>query len=120
MKPVSNVDRIVQLLRQRLDEKDRRLAGKSSDASAWEAAPPRGVEALAAVSDTRDRHLRRTFIQTLLADQLGIHLINDAQFQQIVSRVTDAIEEDQAAVRLLSRLIDDMKSRLAAKKVAKR
>jgi hypothetical protein len=46
----------------------------------------------------------------LLADQLDPALINDAQFQQIVSRVTEAMEEDADALRLLSRLISDLRT----------
>lgn len=118
MEPVSNIDRIVQLLRQKLEERDR-TGGKSAASSASRRSAPgtvRGVEALAAINDTNDRQLRRSFIQTLLADQLGHDLVNDAQFQQVVSRVAEAIEQDASAAHLLSRLIDDMKVRLAARK----
>ena len=111
MEPISNVDRIVILLRQKLEERAK-AAGGSGSAKEASGPPilPMGIKALAALGDLDPRQLRRTFIQTLLADQLGAQLVNDAQFQQIVARVTDAIEGDSDASRLLTRLLEDLRS----------
>jgi len=64
---------------------------------------------MAAIETADEKPLRRAVIQNLLADQLGEGLLNDAQFQQIVSRVTDAIEEDRDAAELLSRVIAELR-----------
>src|SRR5690242_7816440 len=98
MDPISNVDRLVLLLRQRLAERSR-LAGSARVAVRPGAPerPPSGidnVQALAAVEGVDDRQLRRALIQNILADQLGPKLINDAKFQQVVDRVTETIEAD--------------------------
>ena len=113
MDPVSNADRLVLLLRQKLQERAKAgAAGKAErkDRQGADApAEPSGLAALAAVESADERTLRRAFIQNLLADQLGPDLLNDAQFQQIVSRVTEAIEEDRGASRLLNRLIGELR-----------
>ncbi len=111
MDPISNADRLVLLLRRKLQERAKAGAGANALARSGVQAPaePSGLHALAAVEGADERLLRRALIQNLLADQLGPALLNDAQFQQIVSRVTQAIEEDDATSRLLSRLIADLR-----------
>lgn len=113
MDPITNVDRLVFILRQKLEERQR-TAQSSKKATRSPAANQSAVlrfNAIAAIDGVDERQLRRTFIQTLLADQLGEKLVNDAQFQQVVSRVTEAIEEDSAASKLLSRLLEEVRSR---------
>lgn len=105
MDPVSNADRLVVLLRQKLLERARTAGSAGSKTPAQ----PNGVRALAAIEGRDERQLRRAFIQNLLADQLGQGLINDARFQQVVSRVTEAIEEDDGASGLLSRLVSELR-----------
>jgi hypothetical protein len=114
MDPISGADRLVLLLRQKLQERAKTIGSKGSSpkgkAGATEAPiQPRGVEALAATADVDERQLRRAFVQTLLADQLGAALVNDAKFQQVVSRVTDAIDDDPDTSRLLSRLLAEIR-----------
>jgi hypothetical protein len=113
MDPVSNADRLVLLLRQKLQERAKGGAaargGRKEHPGADASAEPSGLQALAAVDSADEHTLRRAFIQNLLADQLGPDLLNDAQFQQIVSRVTEAIEEDPGASRLLNRLIGELR-----------
>ncbi len=111
MEPISNADRLVLLLRRKLLERSKSARGGAKTKSGI-AAPqaPTGLHALAAIEGVDERPLRRAFIQSLLDDQLGPGLINDAQFQQIVTRVADAIEEDAEASSLLSRLIADLRA----------
>lgn len=112
MDPITNVDRLVLILRQKLEERQR--ASRSSKNTAPSSSSQSAVSrfgAIAAVGGVDERQLRRTFIQTLLADQLGENLVNDAQFQQVVTRVAETIEEDKAASALLSRLLKDVRAR---------
>lgn len=111
MDPISNADRLVLLLRSKLEERARVAAGGRTTAKPSTGQPDAasGVRALAAMEGGDDRPLRRAVLQNLLADQLGAELVNDAQFQQLVSRVSDAIEEDAAAAALLSRVISELR-----------
>jgi hypothetical protein len=110
MEPVSNADRLVLLLRQKLEERSRTARGSAKAKSNTPApAEASGVRALAAIEGTDERSLRRAIIQNLLADQFDPALINDAQFQQIVTRVTDAIEDDREASALIQRVIADLR-----------
>jgi hypothetical protein len=114
MDPISNADRLVMLLKQKLQERSKTAgsgrSGSKAKASVATPTQPSAVHALAAVDGADEGQVRRAFIQHLLADQLGPALINDAQFQQVVSRVTEAIEDDAHASRLLSRLIADLRA----------
>lgn len=112
MEPISTADRLVLLLRHKLEERAKAAAaGRPATKSVVEAPPsPLDVRALAAVEWTDERPLRRAVIQHLLADQLGSELVNDAQFQQIVSRVSDAIEEDPKASKLLTEVIAELRA----------
>ena len=111
MDPISNADRLMVLLRQRLQERAKASAGSRAAARKRSSAPAAaGLEALAAMDGADTQQLRRACIQSLLADQLGSALINDAQFQQVVSRVADAIGADAGSSRLLDRLLTDLRA----------
>lgn len=113
MEPISNADRLAALLRQRLKERARTDGAAKSARKSGTGSAPKGaaaVRALAAIDGVDSRQMRRTVIQHLLADQLGEQLVNEAQFQQIVSRVTDALEEDEAAARLLDTVMHDLRA----------
>lgn len=117
MPPVSNIDRVVLLLRQRLEERERLRRTRSDRRPSYEsAASASGIGALSSIEGIDEKTLRRTFIQTLLAEQLGKTWINDAQFQQVVDRVTNAMDADPSTARLMSRLIDELQARGALPK----
>lgn len=72
---------------------------------------PMGVQALAAVEGYDERQLRRAFVQHLLAEHFGAMLVNDANFQQLITRVTEAIDEEPSTSQLLSSLISELRAR---------
>ena len=57
-----------------------------------------------------DPDLQRAFVQSLLTEQFDRRLINDARFQQVVDRVTDALGEDEGTSRLLGRMMDELRA----------
>lgn len=111
MDPVSNVDRLVFLLRDRLGARMRAAPGSALRPATGERPPPSidSLQALAALEGVDDRRLRRALIQNVLADQFGGDLLNDARFQQIVDRVTETLEQDTAGLRLLDRVVTELR-----------
>jgi hypothetical protein len=111
MDPISNADRLVLLLRLKLEERAKSNAANRSAGKPQADAPasPLGVRALATIDWSDERPMRRAIIQSLLADQLGPELVNDAQFQQIVTRVSDAIEDDAGASELLTKVVAELR-----------
>ncbi len=111
MGPISNVDRLVSLLRQRLEERDRtRFSPKHATRGAR--TPAGGVaaaQALAAIEDVDDGQLGRALVQGLLTEQFGEHMLNEPRFQQVVDRVVGAIAADEAGRSLLDRLIRELR-----------
>lgn len=114
MDPISNVDGLVLLLRQRLDERartgatsreegQRRTGGQTPDGLS-------SVQALAAIDGVDERQLRRALVQSLLTDQFGAAMINDAKFQRVVDQVTDSIASDQASTQLMERALVALKA----------
>jgi hypothetical protein len=114
MEPISNVDQVVLLLRQRLAERSRSgsPAAPAQKRSATDAAPSGvdSVRALASVEGIDERQLKRALVQNLLAEQFGPDLINDAKFQQIVDRVAETIEGEDGSSKLLSRAIHELRA----------
>lgn len=112
MDPISNSDRLVAILRQKLRERSKvgskATLGKSGNDTAPSLRAARN-NPLAPFEGSDERSLRRSFIQHLLSDQLGEQFVNDAQFQQVVTRVTDTIESDEMAAKLLTRVIADVR-----------
>lgn len=113
MDPISNVDRLVIMLRQRLLERSRTAANrKPGGRTELEATPSpakSGIEALETIKEYKGHTAHRAVIQGLLTEHFGIEVINDAQFQAIVSRVTGAIENDSEAAILLDAVIADLR-----------
>lgn len=112
MDPVSNVDRIVLLLRQKLTDRAKaEKKGTAKGQAPTASARVNAIAALAAVEGIDERQLRRSFIQSMLSDQFGHELLNDARFQQVVGQVTNAIEQDGQTRKLLDRLITELKAK---------
>ena len=106
MDRISNADQLAQVLRLRLAERLRENAKAAGAARSSAPLPQANRIAAAAPRDDQDeRQLRRTFVQQILIDQLGSNLVNDAQMQQIVTRVAATIDDDPEPSRLLHRLV---------------
>ena len=114
MDPVSNIDGLVLLLRQRLldrarttnaDRTERKLtAGERKPASLD------SVTALVSIEGVDDRQLGRALIQSILADQFGPALINEAKFQQVVDRVSETLQAEPKSAQLLSSLLQGLRN----------
>ena len=111
MDRISEVDRLVTVLRERLLERaktakpGRKEAPRDSQTSWVE-----NLKALAAIDAVPDHQLRRALIQNILADQFGRNLLNETKFQQVVERVTEALEADESGSVLLDRLVAELRS----------
>lgn len=114
MEPISNIDRVVLLLRQRLQERARlsgqKTARKDHDAGA---SGLDNVQALAAVDGVDDGQLGRALIQGILVEQFGSEVINDAKFQQVVDRVTETLAADESGSALLARMVAELRGAAA-------
>jgi len=112
MDPVSGADQLVILLRQKLRERARLAAKEKTGTRPQTGGEPSGlqmVQALVAVEGVDQHLLRRALVQNLMAEHFGQEMINDAQFQQIVSRVTGAIEEDDGASALIAQVLAELR-----------
>ncbi len=112
MDPINSIDRLVFVLRQRLQERAR-LNGKlgaSRRNVGPAAAAPSGMEGLAAVEGLDERQLRRALIQNILAEQFGPEMLNDANFQQVVDRVSDTIAGEPGSAALMDRAVKELRT----------
>ena len=112
MDPISNADRLVLLLRQRLLERSK---AASRNATAGPSAAKRSsslerLQALAAVESVDDRQLGRALIHSVLSEELGAELINEAKFQQVVDQVTETLRSEPTTSSLLSRVLGDLRA----------
>lgn len=113
MDPVANATRIAMLLRQRLQERARAAAAERSHKPSKGADGPARkdqVRAVAAIGGLDDRQLKRALIEDILADQFGPALRNDARFQQVIDRVTEAIEADAGGAALFERAVAGLRA----------
>ncbi len=111
MDPISQVDQLAMILRQRILDRSKARPAKPGPAdvetkSSWVA----NLKALAATEAVDDHQLRRALIQNILLDQFGHGLINEMKFQQVVERVTEALETDSTASVLINRCVAELRA----------
>jgi hypothetical protein len=115
MEALSNVDRFVVLLRQKLAERAtvRPASAKRTSRTdrTAQTAPQRAIAEVAARAGADDRTLRRTIVEQLLTDQLGPELANEPRFQQIVERVTALIAADPELGAVLAEILVQVRAR---------
>ena len=117
MDPISNADRFVILLRQKLAE--RAQAKKASPAAATDAKPTvsydavRAVAGRAARAGAEDRTLRRTIVEQLLVDRFGAALVNEARFQQIIDQVSELMASDPELGDLFAEVMAQVRANAA-------
>jgi hypothetical protein len=104
--PISNSDRLVRQLRQRLEKRARTQAAvPSTRVGAIEERPQSSAQEAftnLARGGLQREGLRRLLIEQLLLDQFGSDVVNDASFQQLTDRVTQMMQSDAE----ISQLID--------------
>ena len=110
MDPISQVDQLAIILRQRIRDHSKTRSTKRGPSdpevkTSWVV----GLKALAATENVDDHQLRRTLVQNILADQFGHGLVNETQFQQVVERVTEALEADKAGSVLINRCVTELR-----------
>ncbi|WP_426000357.1 hypothetical protein [Caulobacter sp. DWR1-3-2b1] len=108
MTRINSTEGLVALLRQRLLARAKTGGARPSAAAAR--AEPSLVQALAEIEGLEERPLRRVLIQEVLADHFGRELVNDARFQQVVDRVTAALDEDPETSQVFARVIADLRA----------
>jgi hypothetical protein len=107
---ISNVDRVVLLIRQRLKEHAKSL-NRTASSEAKSRAPLARVQALAALESLEPAQLKRVLIEQILAEEFGSELVNSASFQQIVQRVFETLETDNGARQLMDDTLGDLRER---------
>lgn len=110
MDPVSNADRFVAALRQKLAERSQVRQAKSprGEAPGVERTKLDAVKSVtsgAARAGLDSRKLRRAIVEQLLADKFGVKLVNEARFQEVVSQVTEIMEDDPEIGALLNEVM---------------
>lgn len=111
MDQISQIDRLVVVLRERLLERAKTAtSGRKDSARDAKSTGIDNLKALAAIDTVSDHQLRRALVQNILADQFGHDLINETKFQQIVERVTEALEGDDSGSVLLDRLVVELRN----------
>lgn len=114
MDPISNADRVIALLRQRLLQKSKSGSAARKDAKRSVQNPsPTGLESvqkMAGIDGIDDHQLGRALIQSLLVDELGSELLNESKFQQVVDKVVETIEAEPNGHKLISRLVGELRA----------
>jgi hypothetical protein len=113
MDAISNADRLVRMLRQRLEERAKaKVASRTVSAAPVDA---RGLDKVRAVTGelagagAKDEQLQRALVEQLLADQFGAAMVNEPKFQQIVDRVHAIMEEDLDVGAMLKQTLFDLR-----------
>jgi hypothetical protein len=114
MDAISNADRFVILLRQKLAERAESKGPSRTEKLSSRA--PTGRDAVRAISGRAaragadDKKLRRTIIEQLLAERFGAALVNEARFQEIVDQVTELMARDPGLSALFADVVAEVRA----------
>lgn len=106
MTRITNSDQLAILLRQQIGQ----LLRKTTSAKGKTAKGERNqfavsdlsrIQQIAASEEFGESEVQRALIQSLLVEELGEGLMNEAKFQQLIDRVHAIIRDDQDSARLL-------------------
>jgi hypothetical protein len=115
MDAVSNINQVMLILRQKLQERACRPSTSARDVQGQTAVrtenldPHSHIAALSRQEGLDEQHLARLFIESLLNQEFGSVLVNDAQFQQVITRVVQVIEGDVTLSGTLLQTIKQIK-----------
>lgn len=110
MDPISQIDQLVLVLRQRILERSKAAPGRHNTAARdAKGSSINSIKAMAAMEAVDDHQLRRALVQNILSDQFGPHMVNDPKFQQVVDKVTETLEADDAGGQLLNRFVGELR-----------
>ena len=114
MEPISNADRFVALLREKLaeraDAKTARHEGPQPRGAALQGADAaRGLAVSAARAGQDDRKLRRTIVEQLLSERFGARLTNEPRFQELITQVTEMMGADPELGAILQEVIAEVR-----------
>jgi hypothetical protein len=110
--PISSIDRVVLLLRERLRERSSVTSGRRAGADRLRS-ERRSVDAMAAISGVTDEQLKRALVQRLLCDHFGDDLVNDASFQAVVDQVMQSLQTEASVSQLLDGAVSDLRKAAA-------
>jgi hypothetical protein len=114
--PILNVDRLIRLMRSRLEA--RAKASRTGQLlSEPQAADAREIDALLELvtgDDVPDRELKRALIGHILTEHFGPALRNEPRFREIADRVTETLESDPAGDALIAEAIKDLRAAVRA------
>lgn len=119
MDAVSNINQVMLILRQKLQERARKSPAAStgkSKTSAQDAARADDVDPMRRIADLAqddgfdDQQLARLFIESLLTQEFGTSLTNDAQFQQVIERVMQGLSSDAQLASILNKTVTDIRN----------
>jgi len=114
MTRITNNHALMALVRQQLSKVSRAkssgIAKISSHGASKKSNGISSIRRLSKTDDFSDEELARAVVQTLLADEFGDGLVNDAKFQQVVDRITRIITEDPQTKSLMEKSLQEMKA----------
>lgn len=112
MDPVSNADRLVRLLRQKLELRNR--AKRAQKTSEGQTVRQSGLDQIRLVTGEvsqaggEPRQLHRVVVEQLLSEKFGSDLVNEPRFQQIVDQVFAIISDDADMSGLLAGVTQEL------------
>ena len=116
MDALSNVDRLVLLLRQRLEQRNRTgsvgTSGRISRVAPDSVISTEGLTGDLALAGAADDQLQRALVEQLLTDQFGAALVNDVRFQQVVDRVAHLLADDADMRDVLDTALATIRSKI--------
>jgi len=116
---VSRLNQAVLLLRKQLLERSKQSSTRNADPGGGNAhsttTENRNADPLQRTADLRnagiedEQQLSRRFVESVLLNELGQHLVSDAGMQQVITLVLKELEDDEESKVALKVIISELK-----------
>lgn len=111
MTRIDSNQQLIQLVRQQLSRVSRAKVARSAKLkNTTSRSPTTGISTTQQLSESGDfteEEMQRALVHGILVEEFGESLINEAQFQQIVDRITRQLQQDEDSAALTKAALGD-------------
>ncbi len=110
MTRIDNNQQLIAIVRQQLERASKAKIERTPKVAPSTSKEVTGAKRLSQLEGFNEDELSRALVESILTEEFGEGLINEAQFQQIVDKITKQLKSDGESAKLISDTLLELKN----------